>query len=84
MQTTSRPIRGAWIEIVAVDLATGAGLGRAPYGARGLKLRETRDLDELVTRRAPYGARGLKFGLRAEPVEPAKSRPIRGAWIEIH
>ncbi len=55
---------------------------RAPYGARGLKLRPFSTVLQ-GTCRAPYGARGLKFSLPDLPPEPAPSRPIRGAWIEI-
>ena len=33
--------------------------------------------------RAPQGARGLKFGLAADSVLGKRSRPARGAWVEI-
>ena len=55
----SRPTRGAWIETVIVALWNFVH-GRAPHGARGLKL------SSILTgsrkyRRAPHGARGLKL-----------------------
>ena len=34
----SRPARGAWVEIKALTCFTDLGMGRAPQGARGLKL----------------------------------------------
>ena len=35
-------------------------------------------------RRAPQGARGLKFGTTPEALRSdAKSRPARGAWVEM-
>ena len=36
----SRPVWGAWIEIEYVPCAAGVFVSRAPYGARGLKLRD--------------------------------------------
>ena len=35
------------------------------------------------TRRAPHGARGLKFFLLGHKIRDGRSRPTRGAWIEI-
>ena len=103
---SSRPIRGAWIEIDALRVVDSGTLSRAPYGARGLKflgllclwrVRPSRapygarglkydwiTTGELSTQsRAPYGARGLKFTDCQYPLQTGKSRPIRGAWIEI-
>ena len=34
-------------------------------------------------RRAPHGARGLKFAASGEADFLDKSRPARGAWIEM-
>ena len=39
-------------------------LGRAPYGARGLKFSVQGYADIMEVSRAPYGARGLKFALQ--------------------
>ena len=33
----SRPVWGAWIEILAVTSGSSISVSRAPYGARGLK-----------------------------------------------
>ena len=57
--------------------------GRAPYGARGLKLLIGGAIGIFGRRRAPYGARGLKYHhpLRVEKL--SLSRPVWGAWIEI-
>ena len=35
----SRPARGAWVEIEAINETIQTGKGRAPQGARGLKSR---------------------------------------------
>ena len=55
----SRPVWGAWIEIILVCVAALLS-GRAPYGARGLKLAAGDSHAAGSTGRAPYGARGLK------------------------
>ena len=36
-----------------------------------------------IFRRAPHGARGLKFASDDDRQLAEKSRPARGAWIEI-
>ena len=80
----SRPSRGAWIEMCNTPTKLKFPLGRAPRGARGLKF-----IDEIgvlhSNRRAPRGARGLKsltIPLRDSSI--SRSRPSRGAWIEIN
>ena len=60
-----------------------AAEGRAPYGARGLKYTAMMDNEVLKSSRAPYGARGLKFQGEEQVHRLWRSRPIRGAWIEI-
>ena len=56
---------------------------RAPQGARGLKYDERAEAEEVLGR-APQGARGLKYEVdRANLVVLEKSRPARGAWVEI-
>ena len=56
----SRPVWGAWIEMVVVSMAMPSRGSRAPYGARGLKFAGRLNGNGAVGR-APYGARGLKF-----------------------
>ena len=56
--------------------------GRAPQGARGLKFMY---LPRFFTYccRAPQGARGLKFDVMGTSDTKTRSRPARGAWVEI-
>ena len=56
----SRPVWGAWIEIVVIEQIDTLQYGRAPYGARGLKLLCCPIVRISNNCRAPYGARGLK------------------------
>ena len=44
----SRPVWGAWIEILLADLKLVVTAGRAPYGARGLKLNLMLPLNRLL------------------------------------
>ena len=78
----SRPSRGAWIEIVVVIPFSYCTKSRAPRGARGLKYQK-RVLQEIQSRRAPRGARGLKYFRIIDLQISLRSRPSRGAWIEI-
>ena len=39
----SRPVWGAWVEILIESVNTETAKGRAPYGARGLKLEKYRE-----------------------------------------
>ena len=55
---------------------------RAPQGARGLKSRKSNNCG-LSCSRAPQGARGLKFSLSSRVQPLPRSRPARGAWVEI-
>ena len=57
---------------------------RAPYGARGLKFLLGHTSPENGPSRAPYGARGLKFVFEQLLCDVFESRPVWGAWIEIH
>ena len=76
-------MRGAWIEIDYRSALAAVASGRAPCGARGLKLATAkRDCVKLVGR-APCGARGLKFMMRYAVGVIVMSRPMRGAWIEM-
>ena len=55
----SRPRGGAWIETVSDAATQYARAGRAPAGARGLKLAAIHYAERDLCR-APAGARGLK------------------------
>ena len=55
----SRPAWGAWIEISVYQTLYPVMVGRAPHGARGLKL-VSAEPRKAGHGRAPYGARGLK------------------------
>ena len=79
---TSHPIRGAWIEIAFRARLRELGIGRTPYGVRGLKWRSGTTKRGDVCR-TPYGVRGLKFFLFRGGTIEGTSHPIRGAWIEI-
>ena len=63
----SRPVWGAWIEILVVVGRVSRSAGRAPYGARGLKSVGFEPVVYVLCSRAPYGARGLK-SVGFEPV----------------
>ena len=39
--------------------------------------------NQVIAGRAPQGARGLKCSLKAKGKTLDKSRPARGAWVEI-
>ena len=59
-------------------------IGRAPQGARGLKFPlKYWPVRHLAARRAPQGARGLKSRKSNSFARNCKSRPARGAWIEM-
>ena len=73
----SRPARGAWVEIIH-SRRYKLGKGRAPQGARGLKLLELRPMRQDV-RRAPQGARGLKCVGSTMPPYLKKRRAPQGA-----
>ena len=64
-QATSRPARGAWIEMEVRMNKDVKYLSRAPHGARGLKYLVNQFERDHVGR-APHGARGLKC-LRPQP-----------------
>ena len=78
----SRPARGAGIEIGISETKLNKLLGRAPQGARGLKL-ICRPSFWVLRCRAPQGARGLKSRRGAPRRYVQWSRPARGAWVEI-
>ena len=76
-------MRGAWIEIKLEQINPELYECRAPCGARGLKY--VKHLNYLIKFfcRAPCGARGLKSGGLRQMPNSEKSRPMRGAWIEM-
>ena len=57
---SSRPARGAWVEISKTPQLPLSHPGRAPQGARGLKSAPLGSVTRIISR-APQGARGLKF-----------------------
>ena len=82
-QPPSRPVWGAWIEIRLQTAWNTTRYGRAPYGARGLKCLVS-GFCKNHGGRAPYGARGLKLKKPKAMQGTGTSRPVWGAWIEIH
>ena len=78
----SRPARGAWVEMQILIVKPSLENRRAPQGARGLKSRKSNNCG-LSCSRAPQGARGLKFSLSSRVQPLPRSRPARGAWVEI-
>ena len=60
---SSRPARGAWIEMPRSGGSICLAISRAPHGARGLKYNILRDILNGLASRAPHGARGLKYPL---------------------
>ena len=79
---SSRPARGAWVEMQILIVKPSLENRRAPQGARGLKSRKSNNCG-LSCSRAPQGARGLKFSLSSRVQPLPRSRPARGAWVEI-
>ena len=79
----SRPARGAWVEIELLINQLKQEGGRAPQGARGLKLDLKGRIIQTKPSRAPQGARGLKFAPSCGCGSCGRSRPARGAWVEI-
>ena len=73
----SRPSRGAWIETTTTPQDWQALLGRAPRGARGLKLYKEA-LCVFGLGRAPRGARGLKLTHCCDPEMDRAVAPLAG------
>ena len=69
--------------MVPDDAPAAQAVGRAPYGARGLKCYTVHLGHPDKYRRAPYGARGLKCADSPGFRLYQGSRPVWGAWIEI-
>ena len=80
--TTSRPARGAWIEMVVREVTERAEKSRAPHGARGLKLCLF-PLTALPCWSRPARGAWIEIGSFAAGPVVTWSRPARGAWIEI-
>ena len=70
------------MKLVALIGLAGSGLGRSPYGERGLNL-PTSGRKEPNEGRSPYGERGLKLRRMGKGPWLPQSLPVRGAWIEI-
>ena len=75
----SRPVWGAWIEMLSGPGFLPKIPGRAPYGARGLKYQYELGPRGTDVRRAPYGARGLKSQDRQAKGGPPGRRAPYGA-----
>ena len=78
----SRPVWGAWIEILVVPQDSEEVMSRPVWGA-WIEMILIRNFVILPMSRAPYGARGLKSCYGETPSAAVKSRPVWGAWIEI-
>ena len=79
----SRPVWGAWIEIRLPLVLPWLLLGRAPYGARGLKWLLPFDPNIYDGSRPVWGA---WIEIDQEITDAGyltESRPVWGAWIEI-
>ena len=73
---SSRPARGAWIEMCDALVSAFRHIGRAPHGARGLKCTTFQgDPKAEVESRAPHGARGLKWFHHALPPHTSRRAP---------
>ena len=79
----SRPVWGAWIEIIGYLPTVLLAFGRAPYGARGLKLNPMLPEKSLLKSRPVWGAWIEINSPGFRLYQGSKSRPVWGAWIEI-
>ena len=78
----SRPARGEWIEIYALERYGKKWLGLAPRGASGLKYSIPSSISISVTSR-PARGEWIEI-LKSSAVSlMVPSRPARGEWIEI-
>ena len=79
----SRAPQGArGLKFRACPVSAVTSMSRAPQGARGLKC-IVKIVHAVAVGRAPQGARGLKFETLTAWEGAVRSRPARGAWIEI-
>ena len=77
-QTQSRPARGAWVEIdLGGEVSAGNG-GRAPQGARGLKLLMPLDVFADVERSRPARGAWVEIGKTAPVQPPPEVAPRKG------
>ena len=76
------PLGARGLKYFGIDKWNYGYIGRAPLGARGLKYLKGL-AGQILGCRAPLGARGLKYGITIKTFSRYKSRPTRGAWIEI-
>ena len=78
----SCPSRGTWIEMPIAFTASYIGPGRAPRGARGLKL-EFADGSVLNSLSCPSRGTWIEILVRHSADGRLASCPSRGTWIEI-
>ena len=81
--STSRPVRGEWIEMLHLLNRLILLRRLAPCGASGLKYKEVQRDGISVASLAPCGASGLKSVDGYVDIAWIKSRPVRGEWIEM-
>ena len=81
--TRSRPARGAWVEIEYPNLYQRARKVAPRKGRVGCNLSVHGFSVVESSCRAPQGARGLKYCLALWSCCWYRSRPARGAWVEI-
>ena len=75
----SRPVWGAWIEMLMWSILIILKFCRAPYGARGLKCQHKDPAGDTPESRPVRGA-GVDM-MRKEVIYG--TRPVWGAWIAI-
>ena len=80
--STSLPVRGAWVEMCRSGWRSIAIRRRSPCGERGLKS-AVAPSSAPNRRRSPCGERGLKLAVLMQLCGWAASLPVRGAWVEI-
>ena len=75
---TSRPTRGAWIEITDINVAPPQGAASRPTRGAWIEMRVRSSVDRTQSRRAPHGARGLKSPSNIMRDVPIKVAPHTG------
>ena len=78
----SLPVRGAWIEMLAVQKMP-LKLASLPVRGAWIEITKPDYSAHDKHRRSPCGERGLKSLLIISRRDLHKSLPVRGAWIEI-
>ena len=80
---SSRPARGAWVEMYTQPSLDWFETSRAPQGARGLKSTVILRLCLVKQSRPARGAWVEILPMRICKISFYMSRPARGAWVEI-